>query len=325
MRVGDSHTFLAGPAFFDPQINGFAGVDFQRHDLSRDELEGAARALRKAGCTHFLFTLITDASDALTDKLRRLRELRDGSAVLADAILGVHLEGPFISDTPGIIGAHPGRCTCDPDREAFQRWQEASGGLVHMITRAPERAGAMEFIRRAAASGVWVALGHTDADLPCLMAAADAGARMLTHLGNGCPGTLPRHDNIIARGLAVPDLVASIIPDGIHIPPPALAHLARALGPARLVCTTDAVSAAAAPPGRYTLGELEAVVGDDRVVRNPSGVGLAGSALTPLEGFHTMLRIGGVDATGAWRAWTWLRARMYPAVKPPTLLVPFPA
>ncbi len=326
-RVGatESRAWLAGPAFFDPQINGYAGVDFQRADLTREELEGAVQSLSQAGCAHFLFTLITDAAGALEEKLRRLRGLRDASPMLSHAILGVHLEGPFISGTPGWVGAHPAEHVRDPRWDPFERWQEASGGLVHMLTLAPERPGSMEFIRRASRAGVWVALGHTEADLGCLAAAAQAGAKSITHLGNGCPGTVARHNNAIHLGLAVPELMASLIPDGIHIPPPALGLLAQSLGPARLICTTDAMSAASAPPGHYRIGGIDTLVGEDRVVRNPNGVGLAGSALTPLTGFYNMLRIGGVDAAAAWHAWTRLRRMMYPEVEAPAIMVPFPA
>jgi N-acetylglucosamine-6-phosphate deacetylase len=132
-----------------------------------------------------------------------------------------------------------------------------------------------------------------------------------------------RHDNIIQRVLAVPGLLVSLIPDGIHLPPFVMANLARCLGVSQTAMTTDAMSAAGAPVGEYTLGPLRLVVGEDRVVRHPSGRNFAGSCLTPSEGFFNLLRFGGYGARDAWSAWTRLRDYLFPGIETSWLMLPF--
>lgn len=315
---------LVGPALFDPQVNGFAGVDFQDPQLDRDALEWAVLQIRRAGCAHILLTLITHPAGFLETQLARVDRLLSSSDLLTSTIVGVHLEGPFLRSDEGYIGIHGRENAILPDWGLFERLQRASGGRIRMLTLAPELPGAMDLIRRASAAGVWVALGHTDASVEELFAAARAGARSVTHLGNGCPTELPRHDNIIHRVLGVPELLATLIPDGIHIPPPALANLTRLLGPARFVATTDSISAAASPPGSYTLGEVNLEVGEDQRAVHPNGRNLAGSSLRMIDGLFNLMRFGGVDAAGAWRAWTFLRDRMLPGIDAPPLIVPFP-
>lgn len=322
---GGAAAYLVGPALFDPQVNGFAGVDFQDPELDVPGLEWAVAQIRRAGCAHVLLTLITQSADFLEAQLARVARCLDASEFLRGTIVGIHLEGPFLADTEGFAGAHPRRHLIPPDWRLFERLQRASGGRIRLVTLAPELPGAIPFIERATAEGVWTALGHTDATMDDLTAAVRAGARLVTHLGNGCPAHLPRHDNVIQRVLSVPELMATLIPDGHHVPAPALGNLARALGPARLAMTTDSVSAAAAPPGTYRLGELELRVGEDRVVRHPDGGHFAGSSLRMVDGLLNAMRFGGVDAAGAWRAWTCLRDRMLPGLEAPSLLLPFPS
>lgn len=325
LRVGDgaAGTCLVGPAFFDPQVNGYGGVDFQDDNVTAEALEHAVAALRRDGCAHILATLITDAPDAIRDRLRRLGSLLEQNARLREAILGFHLEGPFISSDPAYAGAHPAGMTRDPEWALLARWQRASGGRIRMLTLAPERAGAVEFIRRAARGGLWVGLGHTDATSEQIRAAAGAGARIFTHLGNGCPTLLARHDNIIMRALAAHEMLVSVIPDGIHVPPPALGEWLRLIGPGRLILTTDAAAPAGAPPGRYRLGALDVTAVPGQGIRNPLGNGLAGSNLRPIEGFYNATRFGGLGADAAWEAWTRLRRQMFPEIAPPALVVPF--
>ena len=324
-RVGDrpAASFLVGPAFFDPQVNGFAGVDFQNPDITGDELEFALREIQGAACSHILLTLVTAGFDSLQYQFRHLAGILEENEFVRGSVLGFHLEGPFISRKPGFHGAHPPEQVCDPDWKVFEKLQLASGSRIRLITLAPELEGSQSFIQKAVSQGVMVSLGHTDASYEELLDALIAGARMVTHLGNGCPEQLHRHNNIIQRVLAVSDLMVSLIPDGIHLPPYVLANLVRALGMTRVVMTTDAMSAAGAPPGEYRLGRLQLVVGQDRVVLMPGGKNFAGSSLTMVEGFHNSVRFGGLDAAGAWRAWTRLRTILFPDVVPPWLALPY--
>ena len=272
------------PGLFDLQVNGYAGVDFQRDEsISRDALLHAVRALRRDGCNRILLTLITDEWPRLLERLRRLRELVRSDAELDRAIPGWHIEGPFISDKPGYVGAHdPGR-TLDPSPALVGELKAAAGEDPLLLTLAPERAGAVEAIRDAVRRGFVVSLGHSDATSPQLEAALRAGATLFTHLGNGCPQLLDRHDNILWRASELAGLRPGLIADGIHVSPPLFRILHRLHGAGRVWWTTDAMSAAGAPPGIHTLGASSFEVGGDGVVRHPLTGGFAGSSATPID------------------------------------------
>ena len=264
---------------FDIQVNGFAGVDFQGSP-SRAEVRCACEKLHAHGMTRILATFITDEPAALVKKFAAFESHRRADPLIASTVAGYHLEGPYLSAEPGYRGAHPGELMKNPDAAEFARWQDAAGGAIRLVTVAPERAGSIEFIAEVTRRGVRVSLGHTNADERTIDDAIRAGATLCTHLGNGCPAELPRHDNIVQRLLARDELIACFIPDGVHLPPFVLRNLSRAKPPEKVLLTTDAMAAAGAPPGRYRLGALELDVAEDRVVRMPGAKNFAGSALT---------------------------------------------
>jgi N-acetylglucosamine-6-phosphate deacetylase len=264
--------------FFDLQVNGFGGVDFQGAP-SQAEVHSACRSLRAASMNRTLATFITDHPEAFEFRLRLFESYREEDALIAETIVGYHLEGPHLSAEPGYRGAHDPNLMSDPDWAAFERQQKAANGRIRLLTLAPERKGSEKFIARVTDSGVRVSLGHTNANDSQIDRAIRAGATLCTHLGNGCPLDLHRHDNIIQRLLARDELTACFIPDGIHLPPQVLRNLVRAKPPGKVILTTDAMSAAGAGPGRYRLGKLELEVGDDTVVRLPGSPYFAGSAL----------------------------------------------
>ena len=197
------------------------------------------------------------------------------------AILGYHLEGPWLSPTPGYRGAHPAGPMRAPTFADYERLQAAAHGRLRLITLAPEWPGSAEFIAAVTQQGVHVSLGHTNASEAEIDAAIRAGARFCTHLGNGCPLELPRHDNIVQRLLARDELTACFIPDGIHLPKGVLKNFVRAKPAGRVLFTTDAMAGAGAPPGRYTIGPHLIAVGADGVARQPGEKNFAGSTLTP--------------------------------------------
>lgn len=273
------------PPLMDLQINGYAGVDFQRDDLTLEGLLRAARALRRDGCAKFFFTLITDEWSRLMTRLEHARQLRGQSPELIDAIAGWHIEGPFLSEKPGFCGAHDPAFMCDPTAEHLHTLRTATGHDPVLITVAPERAGALAAIRLARQLGITISLGHTNAPAEVLSAAVEAGATGFTHLANGCPRELDRHDNILWRVADEPGLAASFIPDGIHVSPAPFRALHRLLGKERLIYyTTDAMAAGGAGPGCYTLGKVAVEVGADQIVRQPGRTNFAGSALRPFDG-----------------------------------------
>lgn len=272
------------PPLVDLQINGYDGVDFQQDDLSGDELLRAARGLRRDGCAHFLLTLITDDWARLLARLKHLRRLREDSSELSQAIIGWHIEGPFLSDKPGFSGAHNPTHMRDPRPKDIRELRAVTGDDRVLMTMAPERTGALEAIWLAASLGIRISLGHTDASAEILQQAETAGATGFTHLANGCPRELDRHDNILWRVCDTPGLTVSFIPDGIHVPPRAFRLLHKLLNEHAVYYTTDAMAAAGAGPGRYRLGLLELDVGEDQIVRLPGKSNFAGSALRPTEG-----------------------------------------
>lgn len=294
----------ARPRLFDFQVNGFAGVDFQRDGLAAADVCRAVDALRAHDVAAIFATLITDSVDRLCRRFEALEAARREHASVAGMIAGYHLEGPWLSPVPGFCGAHPPQWMHAPARDEFQRLQRAAGGRIRLVTLAPEWPGSAEFIRALRGEGVHVSLGHTDASEAQIDAAVAAGARFCTHVGNGVPGMLPRHDNVMQRLLARDDLTACFIPDGIHLPPFVLRNFVRAKPAGRVLFTTDCMAGAGAPPGRYTIGALEVNVGEDGIVRQPGGQGFAGSALAPDEGVRRTARFLDLPEPEALRLWS---------------------
>jgi N-acetylglucosamine-6-phosphate deacetylase len=277
--IGDAFCIVS-EAFFDLQINGFAGVDFNRPSLDGEELLRATQTMWAHGVARFFPTLITASVEAMARTLAAIRRAREDNPTLARAIPGIHLEGPFLCPEDGPRGAHPRAHVRDPEWDIFCRFQEAAGGLIRVVTLAPERPGALDFIQRLRTAGVVVAIGHTDATEADIDAAVQAGAQLCSHLGNGAHAVLPRHRNYIQKQLATDDLLASIIVDGHHLTDYFVQNVVRCKGPERVILITDAMAAAAAPPGIYRLGEVLAEARPEGVVRLPGTPYLAGSALT---------------------------------------------
>ena len=279
-------------SLFDVQVNGFAGVDFQKPDLSAAELRRVVEGLAAHETLRFFAALITDSLDSLRSKFENLERLR----ACEPALCGYHLEGPWLSPEPGYRGAHDPRHMMTPDIRAFESLQAAAGGNIRLVTLAPELPGSAEFIRAVVGMGVQVSLGHTNASSADIEGAIDAGARFCTHLGNAVPQELHRHDNVVQRLLARDELTAFFIPDGIHLPPGVLKNFFRAKLFGKALFTTDCMAAAGAGAGRYTLGSLTLEVGEDRIVRQPGALNFAGSALCPDEGVENVKRWLGLDA-----------------------------
>jgi N-acetylglucosamine-6-phosphate deacetylase len=292
------------PPLFDPQVNGFAGVDYQQDNLSVEQLLSSVHALRRHGCSQILLTLITDEWPKLMKRLARVKKMRDSNPELRDAIAGWHIEGPFLSEKPGFCGAHPPELMIDPTPIHIDELRDITGNDPVLLTVAPERPGAIKAIERAVSSKIVISLGHTDASSLVLDAAISAGAKGFTHLGNGCPRTLDRQDNILWRVLNKQGLVRGLIPDGIHVTKDLfnIAHTTlQTPYDEGIYYTTDAMAAAGAPPGTYSIGRLNLEVGSDGVVRLPGQNLFAGSALTPMAGLYRAAAMqNDCDIVGFW-------------------------
>jgi N-acetylglucosamine-6-phosphate deacetylase len=311
-RVRAKTDVVFGPGLLDLQCNGYAGIDFNHPDTTPEEMAGAIRAMWRDGCAHVLPTLITASADRLTVLLRNLVSALESDADVAASVPGFHLEGPFISPEDGARGAHPLMHVRDVSRKLWREWQRAADGRIVLTTVAPEAAGAIAFIRQLREEKVLPALGHTMADAATISRACEAGALMTTHLGNGCAQLMHRHNNPVLAQLAEDRLAASIIPDGAHLPPEIVRLYRRVKGTERLVLVTDAMSAAGAPSGRYTIGDLVIEIGPDRIARQPGMPNLAGAAITMRDAVERYITMSGVSLAEAWdaasgRAWDLLR------------------
>jgi N-acetylglucosamine-6-phosphate deacetylase len=291
-----------GPGFVDLQCNGFAGVDFNRRETEPIVIASAVRAMWEHGCTEVLPTFITAAPDALDEFISDFVKALACDAEAARSVPGFHLEGPFISPQDGARGAHPAKDVRPVSEKLWRQLQKVAEGRIRLVTLAPEVRGALPFIRKLREEKVAVALGHTMADAATVAAAAEAGASLSTHLGNGCPELIHRHQNPIFAQLGEDRLAASFIADGLHLPAEVLRGLWRAKGPGRALLVSDAMAAAAAPPGRYSIGDLELEVGADGVVREPGKKHFAGSTLTMENAVANLVRFAGVSLAEAWTA-----------------------
>ena len=287
-------------SLFDIQVNGFAGVDFQQPNPDAGELRRACAALRLHHTHRILLTLVTDSIDALEQQFAHIEMIRVRDPLVRATVAGYHLEGPYLNPEEGFRGAHPKKFIKKPDWREFQRLQKAAGGNIRLVTLAPEWPGSERFIAALTRRGIVTALGHTDASAGEIDRAVRAGARLCTHLGNGCPSLMDRHDNITQRLLARDDLIAAFIPDGIHVPPGTLKNFLRAKPAGSIILTTDAMAAAGAPPGRYQIGKLTVECGRDGVVRLPGTSYFAGSSLTLEKGVANAARWVSVPAATAW-------------------------
>jgi N-acetylglucosamine-6-phosphate deacetylase len=173
----------------------------------------------------------------------------------------------------------------------MERLLESAGGLTRLVTLAPEWDSGLEVTRELADRGIVVSAGHTNASRDELQAAIDEGLTMFTHLGNGCPATMPRHDNIIQRALSLSDqLWSCFIVDGAHIPFFTLKNYLDITGVDRAIIVTDAIVAADLGPGTYRFGRWVLEIGEDPVPRAPDHSHLVGSAITMPKSFQNLTR-----------------------------------
>jgi N-acetylglucosamine-6-phosphate deacetylase len=239
------------PAFWDIQNNGRWGHSFSSPDLTVEQVAAIVREQARLGTARLCPTLISAPADHLLHGLSTIAVACDAFPDVATRVLGVHLEGPFLSELDGYRGAHPAGVMRNPDWGFFTELQAACGSRIVLVTLAPERPGTIEFIERATSSGVVVSLGHTAASTAAVKAAAVAGATLSTHLGNGIATPLPRHPNLIWVQAALDSLSASFIADGDHVDLDTLRALARAKGPDRTILVSDACPLAGLPSGAY--------------------------------------------------------------------------
>ena len=276
--LGGAGRGVAVPGFVDLHIHGFAGVDFATAD--GEGYRRAGDALLATGVTAFQPTFLTASEDEL---LAAIRSLPDDNGV--PHVLGCHLEGPFLS--PVRLGMHPPAARRDPDLALLRRLLDA--GRVTHVTLAPELRGADALIAELVSRGIVAACGHSDADAKTAHAAFDAGARHVTHLFNAMRPFAHRDPALAGAALVRDDVTVELILDGVHLASET-AGLARRAAEGRIVLVTDAIAAAGAEDGRWTVGGV-AVEVRDRVARTEGGA-LAGSVLTLDRAVRALVELG---------------------------------
>jgi len=292
-RNGARHEHLDGglltSGLVDIQINGAVGVDFA--EVDDEGMRLVADSLPSTGVTRFLPTLITAPVPVMLAQARALLAASRALPAYGGARpLGVHLEGPFLS--PVRHGVHDPALMTDPTPDLIEEilGDPVVSAALRMLTLAPERPGALAAVRRLASSGVLVSVGHTDATAAQTRAAADAGARMVTHLFNAQRGLGHREPGVPGAAFADGRFTLGLIADLAHVAPD-VCSLVFTVAARRVALVTDAVAAAGMPPGRYQLGGADVLLTEDGVPRSPEGT-IAGSALTLDRAVRNIVSIG---------------------------------
>ncbi|WP_273568987.1 N-acetylglucosamine-6-phosphate deacetylase [Maribacter halichondriae] len=234
------------PGLIDVQINGYMGVDFSGPDLTVEGVKKATKALWKAGVTSYFPTVITSDIELIKKNFAILAEARKDPEI-GKSIPGFHLEGPYISPIAGFRGAHLEKYIKAPDWKEFQEFQKAANNGIILLTMAPELEGAIPFIEKCVASGVTVSLGHHNGSATDVQSAVEAGAKMATHLGNGCANEINRHNNPLWPQLSNDAITASIIADGFHLNREEVQTFYKAKGVENTILVSDALDLAGLP------------------------------------------------------------------------------
>jgi N-acetylglucosamine-6-phosphate deacetylase len=237
------------PGLVDLQVNGYFGISFQ--DAGAGDWAAVSRRLPETGTTAYLPTLVTAPLPDLTAAARAAAAIIDGLRPGGARVLGLHLEGPFLA--PSRRGAHPAGAIIPPSPDAVTALLEAAGPALAVVTLAPETPGGLDAVAYLAAAGVRVSVGHSDATAAQVSAAAQAGARMVTHLYNAQSPLRHREPGVVGQALTDPRLTCGLIADLRHVSA-AACLIAFAAAPGRIFVVTDAVASAGQPPGRHRLG-----------------------------------------------------------------------
>jgi N-acetylglucosamine-6-phosphate deacetylase len=293
------------PGWIDLQVNGFNGFDFNGETTSVMDVAGITDALLMKGVTGYLPTVITGSYDRIRQAMTAISDACGQYPHVNRSVLGIHLEGPYISAEDGPRGAHDIAYVRDPDWQEFIEWQEASGNRIRLVTVAPERRGAISFIKKLKQAGVAVSIGHTNANPVEIELAVEAGATLSTHLGNAAHPFLPRHPNYIWDQLAEDRLCATFIADGHHLRAPVLKAMLRAKRD-KFILVSDSVKFGGMKPGRYSsvIGSMVELHPDGKLTPVENPLILAGSAQALDVGVANAVCLAGITLTEAVEAVT---------------------
>ncbi|GGF19763.1 N-acetylglucosamine-6-phosphate deacetylase [Subtercola lobariae] len=289
---------IVTPGFIDIHGHGGGGHAF---DDGADEIHAALAVHRAHGTTRSVISLVANPIETLSASLAAIAELTASD----ELILGSHLEGPYLA--PAQRGAHSQKHLGTPNRDELAQLLSAARGTLRQLTIAPELPGALDAIEQLTDAGVTVAIGHTEADFALTKEAFDRGATLLTHAFNAMPGIKHREPGPVTAALGDPRVALELILDGFHVHPE-VARIAFFAAPQRIVLITDAMAAAGANDGEYTLGDLDVTVAAGRAVLSGTDT-IAGSTVTQDAALRSALFDSGIDPVLAVRAVTASPAR----------------
>ena len=295
----ESPELFIAPGLIDNQINGYAGVDFSGNDFTADDVISVTRSIWKEGVTSFLPTLITNSHENLKRNFSILAEALRRDEKLRESIPGFHLEGPYISPEEGYRGCHPFQHIRKPSMDEFMEYQKAADGKIIQVTLAPEIDGAIDFIRECTKSGIIIALGHTNATAGQIVQAVENGAKLSTHLGNGCANFIHRHNNPIWPQLANDLLTTTVIADGHHLLPEELRVFYKVKGPGNIILTSDVIYLAGMAPGNYSFLGNDVILTNEGMLLNKELNCLAGASFPLKKGVGNIMSFTGCSLTKA--------------------------
>ncbi|MBU9711872.1 N-acetylglucosamine-6-phosphate deacetylase [Evansella tamaricis] len=285
------------PGFMDLHIHGVQGADMM--DGTASALTVMKRELPKEGTTSFLATTITEDSREIEKALRQVAEdgnqLGDSDEIEGAELLGVHLEGPFISSKRA--GAQPEQHILPPNIDLFKQWEEASGHRIKLVTLAPEIEDGKELVSYMKERGIVASIGHSDAVYDEVKTAVETGVTHATHLFNGMRGMHHREPGVAGSVLLLDEILVELIPDGIHIIPEMVDLSYRVKGEDGLVLITDAMRAKGLGQGQYQLAGQKVDV-DEKQATLEDGT-LAGSILKMNDGVKNIMEFTGCTLESA--------------------------
>ncbi|MFI3227313.1 MAG: N-acetylglucosamine-6-phosphate deacetylase [Clostridia bacterium] len=248
------------PGLIDIHTHGSYGVDF--NELTPDSLLKVCSFLNSQGVTSVLPTILTDTEEKTIECLEIIVSAKENLG--CDTILGVHLEGPFLS--PAYKGAMPEHLLRLPDVKLFEKYIDASHGLVKLTTVSPELEGACEFASEITKKGVVVSLGHSGADQDTVLKFIKSGATNATHLGNAMKQQT-QHNLNVSGSVLYTDVYSEVICDGFHVNPTVIDYFFKVRSHDKMILITDAVMAGGLPDGEYKLGvnDITVVNGDAKL------------------------------------------------------------
>ncbi|MDO4586593.1 MAG: amidohydrolase family protein [Planctomycetia bacterium] len=289
------------PGLIDLQINGYRGTEFSSSELTEEKVVDVFRQVLTTGVFRFCPTLTTSSPENMLHGIQTVTQAVRNCPEIQTMMLGIHLEGPFISRENGPSGAHPQQFCIPYDLSLMDRFINASDGLIRMMTLSPEYENATEFIRHLTSQNIFVALGHTNATPIQIAQAVDAGAVISTHLCNATHHMLSKKENYFLTQLVDDRLFASLIADGFHLSPMMLQTIFRTKGKEQLILISDQAAVAGLPPGNYNnIGLCDLMIhSNGKITTQKNPLLLAGASFPVSRGLVNMMTIADLSLKAA--------------------------